>query len=369
MGSDKSKMSHIKTYWLILLFIPIYSAAQQKQLDSLFASQKDFSGVVLLAESGKSVFQKAFGYREFANKSSLQKNDVFELASVSKQFTAMIIIILKEKGFLTYDDMVEKYLGIPYKGITIRHLLTHTGGLPDYQAIMDKYWDKSRVAGNNDCIEYLNKYAPPMLFEPGSKYEYSNTGYLLLASIAEKASGKDFIALCRQWIFNPLKMKSTDIRTLAEKAAIKNFAIGHIYVKERNKYIRADSFPSSDYTIWLGNRKGPGRVSSTAADLLKWDQALYTNKLVTQASLREAFSPMKLNDGSFSDYGFGWMLKSDSAWGKIVYHTGDNPGYKTQIIRYIDKNKTVILLNNNASGKIEQIIAGIVEILNAKKQG
>jgi CubicO group peptidase (beta-lactamase class C family) len=234
---------------------------------------------------------------------------------------------------------------------------------------MDKYWDKSRVAGNNDCIEYLNKHAPPMLFEPGSKYEYSNTSYLLLASIAEKASGKDFIALCRQWIFQPLKMKSTDIRSLAEKAAIKKFAIGHIYVKERNKYIRADSFPSSDYTIWLGNRKGPGRVSSTATDLLKWDQALYTNKLVNQSTMQEAFMPMKLNDGSFSDYGFGWMLKTDSAWGKIVYHTGDNPGYKTQIIRYIDKNKTLVLLNNNASGNIEQIIAGIVEILNAKNKG
>ena len=299
MGSIERKMSLIKIRRLILLFLPLASIAQQKQFDSLLASHKDFSGVVLVAENGKPIYQKASGYREFANHSALQKDDIFELASVSKQFTAMIIMMLKDKGRLTYDDLVEKYLEIPYKEITIRNLLTHTSGLPDYQAIMDKYWDKSRVAGNNDCIEYLNKYAPSKLFEPGAKYEYSNTGYLLLASIAEKASGKDFIALCRQWIFQPLKMKSTDIRTLAEKAAIKKFAIGHIYVKERKKYIRADSFPSSDYTIWLGNRKGPGRVSSTAADLLKWDQALYTNKLVTQTSLQEAFSPMKLHDGRF----------------------------------------------------------------------
>jgi len=335
---------------LFLLFVPLLSVAQQpeKNIDNLIAAQKDFSGVVLVAENGKPVYQKAFGYREFATQTSLQTSDIFELASVSKQFTAMIIMMLKEKGKLRYDDLVEKYLEIPYKGITIRNLLTHTSGLPDYQDIMDKYWDKTKVAGNEECILYLNKYAPPKLFEPGTKYTYSNTGYLILASIAEKASGKDFIELCRKWIFRKLKMKSTDIRTLEEKKATTNFAIGHIYVEERNKWIRADSFPSSNYTIWLGNRKGPGRISSTAADLLRWDKALYTGKLVKQTTLQNAFTPMKLNDGSLSNYGFGWSLRSDSALGKIVSHNGDNPGYKTQIIRYIDKKKTIILLNNNA---------------------
>ncbi len=350
-------------YFLLVFLIPFRSSSQEKQIDSLFTVQKDFCGVVLVAENGKPVYHKAFGYREFASQITLQTSDIFELASVSKQFTAMIIMMLKEKGKLSYDDLAEKYLDIPYKGITIRHLLTHTSGLPDYQDIMDKYWDKSKVAGNPDCIEYLNKYAPPKLFEPGTKYTYSNTGYLLLASIAEKASGKDFIDMCRKWIFRNLKMKSTDIRTLEEKKATTNFAIGHIYVKEKNqpalpagRYFRADSFPSSDYTIWLGNRKGPGRISSTAADLLKWDQALYTNKLVKQSTLQEAFTPMKLNDGSFSNYGFGWDLRTDSLFGKIVSHDGDNPGYKTKIIRYIDKKKTIILLNNNAYLNFTSII-------------
>ena len=343
-------------YFLTFLFFPFFSFAQQQQLDSLFAAQKDFSGVVLIAENGKPVYQKAFGYREFENKIPLQTTDIFELASVSKQFTAMIIMMLKEKGKLNYDDLVEKYLDIPYKGITIRNLLTHTSGLPDYQDIMDKYWDKTKVAGNADCIEYLNKYAPPKLFEPGEKYNYSNTGYLLLASIAEKVSGKNFIEMCRKWIFKKLKMKITDIRTLEEKKATTNFAIGHIYIAERNKYVRADSFPSSDYTIWLGNRKGPGRISSTAADLLKWDQALYTNKLLKQSTLQEAFNPMKLNDGNFSNYGFGWTLRTDSTLGKIVMHTGDNPGYRTQILRYIGRKKTIILLNNNAHSNFTSII-------------
>ena len=231
-------------YYLFLIFIPIYSLAQpvpplkvEKQIDSLFSAQMNpissgFSGVVLVAENGKPIYQKAFGYREFANQTTLQASDIFELASVSKQFTAMIIMMLKEKGKLNFDDLAEKYLAIPYKGITIRHLLTHTSGLPDYQDIMDKYWDKTKVAGNPDCIDYLNKYAPPKLFEPGTKYAYSNTGFLLLASIAEKASGKDFIALCRQWIFEKLKMKNTNIRTLEEKKATANFAIGHLLIKD-----------------------------------------------------------------------------------------------------------------------------------------
>ena len=346
----------MKNVLFCFLFISLSVNGQQKQIDSLFAVEKDFSGAVLIAENGKPIYHKAFGFREFENRIPLQTSDIFELASVSKQFTAMIIMMLKEKGLLGYDDSVSKYLELPYKGITIRNLLTHTSGLPDYQDIMDKYWDKTKVAGNPDCIEYLNKYAPAKRFEPGEKYEYSNTGYLLLASIAEKASGKDFIELCRKWIFRKLKMKSTDIRTLEEKKATKNFAIGHIYVEERNKWVRADSFPSSDYTIWLGNRKGPGRISSTAADLLKWDKGLYTEKLIKQSTLQEAFTPMKLNDGSLSNYGFGWSLRTDPTYGKIVSHEGDNPGYKTQIIRYIDKKKTIILLNNNAHRNFYSII-------------
>lgn len=357
----------MKILTLFLLFIGYSSFSQERKLDSLFNAQQDttsvFSGVVLIADKGDPVYYKAFGYREFEPQIPLQVSDIFELASVSKQFTAMIIMMLKEKGRLDYDDSVSKYLEIPYKGITVRHLLTHTSGLPDYQEIMDKYWDKSKVAGNPDCIEYLNKYAPPKHFEPAEKYEYSNTGYLLLASIAEKAAGTDFIKMCRKWIFRKLKMKSTDIRTLEEKKATKNFAIGHMYVEERNKYVRADSFPSSNYTIWLGNRKGPGRISSTAADLLKWDKALYTEILIPQSTLQEAFMPMKLNDGSLSYYGFGWALRSDSILGRILSHNGDNPGYKTWIIRYPDKKKTLIILNNNAHPDFNLIVRQLEAIL------
>ena len=345
----------------MMLLLPVGLMARQdpaKLIENVMNrhSQNGFSGVVLVADKGKPVYKKAFGYRDFPSRTPLKASDIFELASVSKPFTAAIIQMLQVKGKLQYDDLVEKYLSIPYKGITIRHLLTHSGGLPDYQEIMDRHWDKNKVAGNQDILEYLNRYAPPKQFEPGTKYEYSNTGYVLLASIAEKVTGKDFIELSREWIFRPLKMKDTDIRTPEQKRATKNFTAGHYYVPERDQFVRADSFPSSDYTIWLGNRKGPGRVSSTADDLLKWDQALYDATFTSTLTLKDAFSPGKLSDGSSSDYGFGWMIRNHPALGHIVMHNGDNPGYRTMIIRMPDKKKTVIVLNNNAYADFDDLV-------------
>ncbi len=340
---------------------PPVAKSFSERVDSVMAAYPDFIGVVLLAAKGNALYHKAFGFCNFETKTALDTASIFELASVSKQFTAMIIMMLKEEGKLNYDDLVEKYIRhLPYPNITIRHLLNHTSGLPDYQAIMDQHWDKTEVANNNDIIEYLKKYHPEKLFEPNTKYEYSNTGYVLLASIAEKASGKDFIAMSQQQIFIPLKMNSTNIRSLEEKKKIENFALGHIYVKEKKRFIRADSFPSSNYTIWLGNRKGPGRISSTATDLLKWDQALYTQQLVKKETLAEAFSPTKLKNDSISYYGFGWEIKDN---GNTVLHTGDNPGYKTEIIRHIDKNKTLIVLNNNAYLSFEKVINSLDSLL------
>ena len=363
-----NNMKKLFRVYIAIAFLFCFSAVfsqriNYEKVDSILsnlATNNKFSGVVLIAEKGKIKYEKANGYIEYVNQTPLQSTTIFELASVSKQFTAMTIMMLHEKGLLQYDELVEKYINIPYKGITIRQLLTHTSGLPDYQAIMDEHWDKSKVANNTDIIAYLNRYAPPSLFEPGSQYLYSNTGFVILASITEKLSGRDFIEFCNTEIFNKLKMKSTGIRTLEEKAAIANFALGHVFVPERNAYIRADSFPSSNYTIWLGNRKGPGRISSTVEDLLKWDQALYTSKLIQPSTLAEAFNPMKLSTGKISNYGFGWELRPQE---NIVWHNGDNPGYKTIIIRFLENRATLIILCNNATDEFENLTADLKKII------
>lgn len=331
----------------------------ETRLDKIFASVPDFSGVLLVAEKGKPVYHKAFGYKSFITKEPMETSTIFELASVSKQFTAMTIMQMKEAGKLSFDDQIDRYIpGLPYKNITIRNLLNHTSGLPDYQKVMDEHWDKNKVAGNADNIAYLIQYHPEKHFEPGTKYEYSNTGFMLLASITEKVSGEDFIEFCRKRFFIPAKMTSTDIRTVDQKKNLKNLAFGHIYVKEKQRYVPADSFPQFNYAIWLGNRKGPGRVSSTSADLLKWDRVLYSNTLVKTETLQEAFAPAHLTDGLVSNYGFGWKIKQTKR-GKVVWHDGDNPGYATEFIRYIDADKTIILLCNNAHAKMPEILKSI----------
>jgi len=345
-------ISRIK-FTLFLFFLSVctisITSAQVEEIQQTFesAAGKGFSGVILVADQGQVIYENAVGYRNYEDQVLLKSDDIFELASISKQFTSMLIMMCEEKGLLDFDDPLSDYIDIPYPGITIRQLLTHTSGLPDYQAIMDEHWDKDQVAGNPEILEYLRRYAPPKLFEPGEKYEYSNTGYVMLGSIVEKVTGEDFVKLSRNWIFEPLGMKNTDLRSLEAKAAVDNFAAGH-QKNENGDYVNANNFKSSDYTIWLGNRKGPGRVSSNVQDLLIWDQALYSSKLVSEKTLEKAFSPQVLTDGSESMYGFGWGLDFETHPGKVVLHTGSNPGYKNIIVRNIDQNKTIIILNNNA---------------------
>ncbi|CAN5411602.1 serine hydrolase [soil metagenome] len=357
---------------VLLINISCQPAEEQKslssKLDSLYALHPDFSGVVLVADKGKPVYHKAFGYKNFETKVLLDTATIFEVASVSKQFTAMLIMMLKEEGKLDYDDLLEKYVqGLPYPGITIRHLLHHTSGLPDYFVLMNEHWDKTKVAGNEDVIDYLKQYHPERLFAPNEKYNYSNTGYIMLGSVVEKVSGKKFIQFAHERIFDPLKMNTTDIRSAEVKSSLPNFALGHMYVPEKSRYIRADSFPESNYTIWVGGRKGPGRISSTTFDLLKWDRALYTEDLVKRETLEQGFLPATLKNDSISNYGFGWELRKHPTLGKVVWHGGDNPGYKAAIVRYIDADKTVIMLHNNVKGDFYDILGGIDEIIGEGK--
>jgi CubicO group peptidase (beta-lactamase class C family) len=332
--------------------------------DSLMKTVANFSGVVHVSvDRGRTIFEKAYGYRSYHNQVPLKAPDLFELASISKTFTAMAIVALKQEGKLSYDDPIAQYISVPYPGITIRHLLNHTSGLPDYQAMMDQHWDKTKVAGNPDIIAYLNRFSPPVLFQPGEAYEYSNTGYVLLGSIVEKVSGTDFTDFCRNRFFKPLGMKKTDIRSNEVKKSIPDFTLGHIWVEDRKQYVRADSFPSSNYTIWLGNRKGPGRVSSNAQDLQNWDIALYGSKIFSNTALQEAFTPGRLNSGKETQYGFGWMINQHDQLGKIIWHSGDNPGYRTRLMRYVDKGITLIVLCNNAHSGFEELMDKLEGVL------
>ena len=189
------------------------------------------------------IYKKSFGIANEETKQPLNENSIFEIASITKQFTAMAIMMLNEKGKLNLDDDISKF--IPelafYKGITIRHLLNHTSGLPDYMELFEKIFDKSKIATNKDIISIFAQRQPKVLFTPNSKHDYCNTGYALLASIIEKVSGETYPNFLQKAIFKPLGMKNTFVykRRLTPKQ-IDNYAYGYVYSDSLKKYALPD---------------------------------------------------------------------------------------------------------------------------------
>lgn len=319
-----------------------------EQTDALLAQHAQFSGVVAIAKHGEVLYHRGFGQRDFDAGAPMEPDDIFELASVSKQFTAMAVMLLQQEGKLSYDDPLQKFMPeLPYPGVTLRHMLHHTSGLPDYEPVVEKYGDRSKVLDNDDIIAYMAAHPPQMKFAPGTRYQYSNCGYLLLASIVEKVAHRDFKTFLANRIFKPLHMTHTRIRSANEQRATKNFVRAFTRAEGSTQYVSVSSQPQNDFFRWIERRVGPGRVSSNVEDLLKWDAALYTDKLISRSALQQAFTPGRLNDGSEVLYGFGWRLEQHPVLGRLVRHSGSNPGYKTHIMRALDNGIVVIVLCNN----------------------
>jgi CubicO group peptidase (beta-lactamase class C family) len=289
-------MKSIITLVILLIAQSAFGQDKIQRIDSFltsFYTNGYLNGNVLIAEKGKVIYKNSFGFSNNQTKEKLNENSIFELASVSKQFTAMAIVILKEKGKLKYEDKIMKYIPelSSYTNITIGNLLTHTGGLPDYMEVMDTIFDKSKIATNKDIISVFAKLKPNVLFEPNTKWEYSNTGYALLASIIEKASGMTYGDYLSKVIFKPLNMTNTFVyrrRYAPEK--ITNYAYGYVYSDSLKKYVLPDDLVETNMVVWLDGIVGDGTVNSTITDLLKWDRALYTNKLISQQSREMIFS-------------------------------------------------------------------------------
>jgi CubicO group peptidase (beta-lactamase class C family) len=369
--------------WLIYIVVFSLSACDERQkkdinplslsLDSVMTSVADtahFNGNILVSKNGKIVYQKSFGYSNFDTNEMLNDSSLFELASVSKQFTAMGIMILKERELLSYDDNVKKYIPeLPYDGMTIRHFLTHTSGIPDYMDEFGKGWDQNKIAFNDDIIKLFAKNKPAILFKPGEKWEYSNTAYALLASIIERVSKVSYSQFLKGNIFNPLHLKRTRVyntrRSSTEK--IPNYAYGFVYSDGLKKYILPDSLKELHVVYTLDGIVGDGTVNSTTDDLFLWDQSLYTEKLIKRNTLEEAFTPVKLNSGSTHDYGFGWAIAKDSVVGKIVQHSGGWPGYSTFIRRYLDRHDCIIVLTNNQGKGMRSAVKEIDKRLKLAK--
>lgn len=370
-----------KSILFLLLAFALTATAQDariQRLDSLFTSlsaKGGLNGNLLIAEKGNVIYKKSFGLRDMAANLPLDDNSIFELASVSKQFTAMGIVLLQQKGKLQYDDKLSKYIPelASYEGITIRHLLNHTGGLPDYMELLGKKGDTTKIATNKDIITLFAKEKPMALFTPGSKFEYSNTGYALLASVIEKASGKTYAEFLSANIFKPLKMENTFVytRRLSPKK-IADYAYGYVADKG-GKPALPDDLPDYHYTWWLDGIVGDGTVNSTTGDLLKWDRALYTDKLVSKKSFEQIATPPTLPAGEKTTYGFGWIIDKNANYGTVMSHSGGWPGYRTYIERHTDNDKTIIFLTNSETAQrtplssISRILYGLPLIVKHKE--
>jgi CubicO group peptidase (beta-lactamase class C family) len=359
--------------FFILLLAPIFCFAQPKR-DSLINDYmqgeylQGFNGNVLIAQNGKIIYQQALGYRNFPLKQPLINSSVFELASVSKQFTAAGILMLKARGKLRLTDTLGMYFPqLPYPHITVYQLLTHTSGLPDYLNEMDKLWDHHKIAFNHDVIQFLATHHPALYFIPGSRYDYSNTGYVLLASIIEKLTGETYNDYLKQNIFKPLGMDSSKVYNWrrSKRDTIVNYAYGYVLNNNTGNYILPDSLKQDDFVYWLDGVTGDATVNSTTHDLLKWENAILHHSLLSKEDQTDMISPHTLTDTlNQRYYGFGVELGTDQL-GRFITHNGLWPGYSTVLSHYYKGGYTIIVLSNNQFNAVG-VSQGLAYLLNGK---
>jgi CubicO group peptidase (beta-lactamase class C family) len=304
-----------------------------------FAAREGFNGDVLLSQNGRIVYKNAFGYADLRLKTPLHIESVFQLASVSKQFTSAAIMILHDQGKLDFDDPIQKYFpDLPYQTVTIRQLLGHRSGIPDYMNFAGRYWRNRReLLANSDVLEMLVTHRPNPEFTPGKRYRYSNTNYALLASLIEKLSGQHYSEFMKQHVFAPLGMNDTFVFDPNNRQIPAYQTIGY------NHNCRP---ADEDFLSGVVGDKG---IYSTVDDMFKWDQALYTDTLVKRPTLDEAFTPLHRDFKRESNYGFGWRIMSPENGKTIIYHAGWWRGYNSLDVRRLEDKTFIIVLSNKVN--------------------
>lgn len=335
----------MKIFVSTLLVIISLSASTQdltKKLDDYLSVTKrknKFNGTALIVYKEKILLYKGYGFKNFERKIPNDTATIYRIGSITKPFTAAIILHLLDKNLLSLDDPLEKYIPDYPHGdqITIKNLLTHTSGISEYLFVkgMDKE-DGSKSINIDRLIDYF-KYEK-LAFTPGTKWSYSNSNYILLAYIIQKITGKKYESVARDFILGPLQMEHTgfDFRNLPDT----NKATGYknIYKKKPISTWAADS----SFEI------GCGSIYSTAMDLYKFDRSLYTGNILRPETIQQAFTPFKLN------YGYGWFR--DTAYGRLnIFHGGGIPGFVAQFQRFPDDDLCIVLLSNNSFCDLSEI--------------
>jgi len=340
--------------WFLLL--GCRTADPAKRIDALLAplsSDHAPGATVMVIRSGAVVYTASLGMADVERQIPIGPRTVFDLASVSKQFTAMLAMILHQEDRLDYDAPVVQYLPELSRfgpAMTVRHLLTHTSGLPDYYDTLTRSGAAGSWVSNQQALAFLAGWGEPV-FPPGERFEYSDAGYEMLALVLEKAAGEPFGDLLRRRIFEPLQMKDTRLRDRPD-VPVPDRARG--YTPLGKEFAPSPEHPL-DYLV------GSGAVNTTLDDLRRWNEALDGGRLVSRETFGEAVRPMRLNDGSASDYAFGWFLKRDFLRRRLE-HPGSWNGYQAFIVRYPDDGFTVVLLANRSDIDLGDLANRIVRI-------
>lgn len=333
---------------------PAVDEVKAKQIDELFARLKSSNtpgAAVLVLKDGHAVFERGYGVTDLKTLRRIDTHSNFRLASVTKQFTATAIMLLVHDGKLSFETRLSDiFSDFPESGrlISIRNLLNHTSGLPDYEALMPKSDSRARPEQipqiqDAEVLELL-KRQPTLKFEPGTRWDYSNSGYVILGVIVGKVSGEPFGEFLRERIFSRLKMNQT-IAYQKGTNAVPNRAFGHSLIN--GVWRQTDQSPTSA-TL------GDGGVYSSLADLAKWDWALREHALLSEVEMQAALTPVRVPngspeepDGSPAAYGFGWFLNQYQGHSRM-WHYGETIGFRTAIQRFPDDKLTIIILCNRS---------------------
>ena len=322
--------------------------------------EKDvFNGAWLYAEKGEIVSKGALGFRDAEDKLPITEDTIFQLASISKTFTGTAVMLLVRQGKLSLEDRITKYFPelTAYEGVTVRHLLNHTSGIPDYFDDADWFidiWKKEkRVPGNDEILRFLRETKAKPYFAPGEGLHYSNTGYNLLALLVERLSGVPYEEFLQQNIFEPAGMTATRCCHIRRDGVpFENYAQATVF--ENGRWVAdVDSEEDGDVVAFDG-LNGDDYVYTTIFDMLKWDRALREGKVLTPEEQQLAYTPGKLNNGEDAvydedeglGYGLGWAVGREEELGLVVSHSGGMPGVSTWFERFIDADRVLVILSN-----------------------
>ena len=335
------------------------TTAASAKVDALLARTVRTGGpgaAVLVISDGRVVHQKGYGLADVEKRIPITPRTTFDLASVSKQFTAMAIMILAERGKLALTDPISRFfpeLPAYASRVTIRHLLTHTGGLPHYTELHRNRPPGAPAEPSSRDVVTMLAAVPEPLFAAGDRFEYNNSGYVLLAQIVEKVSGTPFPAFMKANVFDPVGMD----RTLVSDRIVAGSPDRAISYDASWRF--RWSYRNHDYTP-LNRIYGDGNVNTSLEDMAKWERALSTNTLVKPATLAQALEPMTLNDGTRSNYGFGWRLL-DWDGRRVLQHGGAWAGFRTNIVRVPSERLTVVVLSNVVTFKVAEVARQITD--------